>query len=556
MTWKDLLKKAGTARTIERAQRCLGRKTVYKLGAGGVDPTTPSLTKACDCSGFVAWAIGIPRELPPGSGKWLSTDQYWSGGGNVGHGLFNRVSVADALPGDLYVYPDSGGQQGHIGIIKVVRNGKPDKVIHCSSGGWKNYGEAVRETDCTVFANHPNSRIMRPDYGALRALFSLSQDTSDTVTTGRVPRLIVCKWDGTPPDPYEYRAFPQAAWVNDHFEVSPAELGAWLGKVASGATSAPLSQLLAGWKLSFRPEMKHRSDPNDPRVYVFIDPEELTEPATTTTTTPSLKHALLRSSTALNKIVVDKLEIASSGTTVDGLGEVQDALNHLAQAYKELLVDYGASRSLFGPMTERALKAFQASHGLSSSGRLDAATLFALDAALTSFDTNGMVDKTRVTPAPQNDQQRFIDIYAAAAVASMQQWGVPASVTLAQAILESNWGKSKLTLEAQNFFGIKARNGEPAYQIGTVEYKNGKPYTVTAKFRKYNDAEECFKAHGQLLATRKWSNGKLIYERAMSNKNDYRRFAEALEGVYATDPTYSDKLISLIEKYDLHRYDA
>ncbi|HSI72922.1 MAG TPA: glucosaminidase domain-containing protein [Fimbriimonas sp.] len=559
MIWKDLLKKASTARTMERARKCLGRKTIYKLGTGGIDPTTSSLTKSCDCSGFVAWAIGIPRELPPGSGKWLSTDQYWAGGGHVGHGLFTRVSVAEAMPGDLYVYPDSHGNQGHIGIVTVVRNGKPDKMIHCSSGGWKSFGEAVRETDCVHFANHPNSRIVRPDYDALRKLFGLtaSLDTGDTVASGKVPRLIVGKWDGTPPDPYEYRAFPQAKWTGDHFEVSPAEMAAWLGKTAPNATSAPLSQLLAGWKLDFRPEMAHKADPIDPRVYVFVDEEELTEPATTTPApTPTLKHSILRKTAALSKIVIDNTSLSASGTHVDGVGEVQDALNHLAHAYKELFIDFGANKGAFGPKTEKVVMAFQASHGLSASGKLDKATILALDAALISYDANGMVDKTRAQPAPVNDQQKFIRAYATAAVASMQQWGVPASVTLAQAILESNWGKSKLTLQAQNFFGIKARNGEQAYPIATTEYKNGKPFTVVAKFRKYEDAEECFKAHGQLLATRKWSNGKLIYEKAMANKSDYRKFAEALEGIYATDPTYGDKLIGLIEKYDLHQYDA
>lgn len=107
-TWKDLLQTASTAQTLARAHRALGLGTIYKLGKGGFNPAKP-MTPSCDCSGFVAWAIGIPRELPPGSDKWLDTDAYYAGGKPVKTGLFGQVAIIDAEPGDLLVYPITAG---------------------------------------------------------------------------------------------------------------------------------------------------------------------------------------------------------------------------------------------------------------------------------------------------------------------------------------------------------------------------------------------------------------------------------------------------------------
>ena len=140
-SWRDMLAGVSNARTLQRAREALGRGTKYKLGKGGFDPTRP-LTHECDCSGFVAWAIGIPRELPPRSGHWLATDNYWRGGSPVADGLFNRAADGRVQPGNLYVYPDSGGRQGHIGIVtRVGAAWEPTRVLHCSQGNFRTYGE-------------------------------------------------------------------------------------------------------------------------------------------------------------------------------------------------------------------------------------------------------------------------------------------------------------------------------------------------------------------------------------------------------------------------------
>lgn len=170
MAWKDLLQTVSSDQTLQRANSALGLNTIYKLGKGGFDPTKP-MTPSCDCSGFVAWAIGIPRELPPGSDKWLSTDSYWSGGTPVKDGLFTQINLQEAAPGDLLVYPDSGQHQGHIGIITQVDHNLPTYVIHCSLGNYNNYHDAIRITGPGVFlaSNHP-TRAVRINYDALKEL--------------------------------------------------------------------------------------------------------------------------------------------------------------------------------------------------------------------------------------------------------------------------------------------------------------------------------------------------------------------------------------------------
>lgn len=170
MAWSDLIPTVGTPQTMQRAKSALKRKTVYKLGKGGFDPTKP-MTIQCDCSGFIAWAIGIPRELPPKSNKWLSTDQYWAGGKPVKAGLFTQKDLSAAAVGDLLVYPDSGGRQGHISVVSAVKNKKPSHIIHCSSGNFKNFGDAIRETDPSIFlAGNHKTKLMGINYDVLKKM--------------------------------------------------------------------------------------------------------------------------------------------------------------------------------------------------------------------------------------------------------------------------------------------------------------------------------------------------------------------------------------------------
>ncbi len=138
----------------------------------------------------------------------------------------------------------------------------------------------------------------------------------------------------------------------------------------------------------------------------------------------------------------------------------------------------------------------------------------------------------------------YIDLYKDIAVHEMRQYGIPASITLAQGILESGSGKGRLAAVANNHFGIKCHgwNGEAIYHDDDRKQEC---------FRKYKLASESFRDHSEFLAGRK------RYAKLFDLKiNDYKGWAKELRRAgYATDPKYPQKLISLIERYELHKYD-
>jgi flagellar protein FlgJ len=151
-------------------------------------------------------------------------------------------------------------------------------------------------------------------------------------------------------------------------------------------------------------------------------------------------------------------------------------------------------------------------------------------------------------------QEQFIGSIAEAAVESADSTGVPASVTIAQAILESYWGSSRLAHEANNFFGIKAQtHGGTAGSVSfnVWEVIGGRSVVQTQAFRAYNTIADSFIDHGQFFV----ENGR--YAAAMAARDDPKQFAiEINRAGYATDPAYASKLIGLMDRYDLYRYDA
>ncbi len=135
-----------------------------------------------------------------------------------------------------------------------------------------------------------------------------------------------------------------------------------------------------------------------------------------------------------------------------------------------------------------------------------------------------------------------------AAIASRLRWHVPASVTLAQWVVESAWGIS-VPPGSNNPFGIKALPGEPAVEAPTREVVDGSEVTTTAEFRRFNSLSDAFEQHGRLLATAS------PYGAAMKFTADPDAFADALTGVYATDPEYGYTLKWVIQSYGFARYD-
>ncbi len=138
---------------------------------------------------------------------------------------------------------------------------------------------------------------------------------------------------------------------------------------------------------------------------------------------------------------------------------------------------------------------------------------------------------------------------ATAATASQQRWKVPASVTLAQWAVESAWGAA-MPPDSNNPFGIKAAPGQPGVDSGTKEFVNGQEITTSAKFRKFDSLSEAFDLHGKLLATNK------VYAPAMQVLADPDAFADALTGLYATDPKYGYTLKWVMRNYGFDQYNV
>ena len=148
----------------------------------------------------------------------------------------------------------------------------------------------------------------------------------------------------------------------------------------------------------------------------------------------------------------------------------------------------------------------------------------------------------------------FIDTVGAGAQRSRKTTGVPASVTVAQAILESDWGRSRLTRQGNNLFGIKALGGVtgPAgvVTLATWEYVDGSAVVVQAPFKAYTTIQQSIDDHGGFFTRNR------RYTAALSVANDARAFARAIQDAgYATDPSYAAKLIGLMDRYNLYRFD-
>lgn len=135
-----------------------------------------------------------------------------------------------------------------------------------------------------------------------------------------------------------------------------------------------------------------------------------------------------------------------------------------------------------------------------------------------------------------------------------RDYGVLPSISLSQAILESDWGMSELAQKHYNLYGVKAYGNAPKANMPTKEFENGKWITIDANFRAYNSWRESVVDHALLMVNGvNWNNH--LYQDVIA-ANDYKQAATALQQAgYATDPTYSDKLIQLIEEYQLYQYD-
>ena len=139
----------------------------------------------------------------------------------------------------------------------------------------------------------------------------------------------------------------------------------------------------------------------------------------------------------------------------------------------------------------------------------------------------------------------YIARYGNLAVDQMKKYGIPASITLAQGLLESDAGRSTLAVKCNNHFGIKCHSdwtGRKMYHDDDARQEC---------FRCYSDADDSYRDHSLFLV-----NGSRYQSLFKLSVTDYKGWAKGLKAAgYATSPTYADKLIEIIERYGLDRYD-
>ena len=155
--------------------------------------------------------------------------------------------------------------------------------------------------------------------------------------------------------------------------------------------------------------------------------------------------------------------------------------------------------------------------------------------------------------ATNQDFHSYIDQYKAIAIQEMHRTGVPASIKLAQGLLESNAGRSTLAVKANNHFGIKCGGswkGKKIYRKDD-DYKRGK--LVKSCFRSYKNAYTSYIAHSDFLRKDNFRRYGFLFD---LDRTAYKKWAKGLKKAgYATSKTYSSKLIKIIEQYHLYKYD-
>ncbi len=147
--------------------------------------------------------------------------------------------------------------------------------------------------------------------------------------------------------------------------------------------------------------------------------------------------------------------------------------------------------------------------------------------------------------------QNFINKYKTIVLKESRRSDIPAAIIMAQAILESGWGRSSLAVKANNFFGIKCHNDwtGDTYSEYDDDFRNGE--LVASCFRKYESVEVSFADYSKRITTKRWY--KFLFD---IPKNDYVEWAKGLKKAgYASRKDYAKKIISIIRQYQLYKLD-
>lgn len=163
-----------------------------------------------------------------------------------------------------------------------------------------------------------------------------------------------------------------------------------------------------------------------------------------------------------------------------------------------------------------------------------------------SKSRNEVIESTSRTVVTNDIVSNYVLQYKDIAMSNMKSYGIPASIILAQGILESGAGRGDLAVSANNHFGIKCHSD---WTGDSVRHDDDASQEC---FRKYNKVAESYRDHALFLT------GKGRYASLFElDKDDYQAWAKGLRKAgYATDPRYPEKLISYIERYNLAQYDA
>ncbi|MET0527786.1 MAG: DUF2272 domain-containing protein [Microvirga sp.] len=171
--------------------------------------------------------------------------------------------------------------------------------------------------------------------------------------------------------------------------------------------------------------------------------------------------------------------------------------------------------------------------------------------------SGGSTPSSTVPPTPSEEpadlrsltHQQFIEFVGKHARQAMAATGVPASVTVAQAILETGWGKHTIG-SAKNLFGIKGKGPAGSVRVPTREFVNGAWMTINADFAKYDSFAQSVIEHARFFLRHK------RYAAALNVRNDANRFAREIHKAgYATGPNYATELIKLMTTHNLYRFD-
>ncbi|AWH85182.1 hemagglutinin [Flavobacterium album] len=218
----------------------------------------------------------------------------------------------------------------------------------------------------------------------------------------------------------------------------------------------------------------------------------------------------------------------------------------LALAVLSLLVSCGTSRSRIQTTKSSTAKTRTSSKKNKPSVKTKTDTKTSTASNSRNDNQVEVLESTSRTVVYADLVKAYVQQYKDVAKDNMRRHGIPASITLAQGILESGAGKGTLCVEANNHFGIKCHND---WTGETVRHDDDSEQEC---FRKYPRAAESFNDHSMFLTTR----GRYASLFKLP-KDDYEAWARGLRAAgYATDPKYPEKLIGLIERYELASYDS